>query len=103
MGIACGMPTILVSSIPWNATILETVLPIHMFSSSLLLLYGPLRRRLFFFSTPPHRRMSQGKNMGRTCEDEEPSKIQLDDRVARKQVGGREQIEGKKSEVTEDE
>ena len=27
----------------------------------------------------------------------------LDDRVARKQVGGREQIEGKKSEVTEDE
>ena len=28
---------------------------------------------------------------------------QLDDRVARKQVGGREQIEGKKSEVTEDE
>ena len=29
--------------------------------------------------------------------------IKLDDRVARKQVGGREQIEGKKSEVTEDE
>ena len=29
--------------------------------------------------------------------------IPLDDRVARKQVGGREQIEGKKSEVTEDE
>ena len=33
----------------------------------------------------------------------EPLGIQLDDRVARKQVGGREQIEGKKSEVTEDE
>ena len=30
-------------------------------------------------------------------------KCLLDDRVARKQVGGREQIEGKKSEVTEDE
>ena len=30
-------------------------------------------------------------------------KKKLDDRVARKQVGGREQIEGKKSEVTEDE
>ena len=32
-----------------------------------------------------------------------PKKKELDDRVARKQVGGREQIEGKKSEVTEDE
>ena len=32
-----------------------------------------------------------------------PKTKQLDDRVARKQVGGREQIEGKKSEVTEDE
>ena len=31
------------------------------------------------------------------------SKTRLDDRVSRKQVGGREQIEGKKSEVTEDE
>ena len=31
------------------------------------------------------------------------SRMKLDDRVARKQVGGREQIEGKKSEVTEDE
>jgi len=31
------------------------------------------------------------------------AQVQLDDRVARKQVGGREQIEGKKSEVTEDE
>ena len=31
------------------------------------------------------------------------SNKKLDDRVARKQVGGREQIEGKKSEVTEDE
>ena len=32
-----------------------------------------------------------------------PVSMRLDDRVARKQVGGREQIEGKKSEVTEDE
>ena len=32
-----------------------------------------------------------------------PKEQKLDDRVARKQVGGREQIEGKKSEVTEDE
>ena len=34
---------------------------------------------------------------------QETSSSILDDRVARKQVGGREQIEGKKSEVTEDE
>ena len=32
-----------------------------------------------------------------------PKAPRVDDRVARKQVGGREQIEGKKSEVTEDE
>ena len=40
------------------------------------------------------------------CKDHHPDsitmEIKLDDRVARKQVGGREQIEGKKSEVTEE-